>query len=249
MLDILRASPRGEPADVSPGRDVHRRARRTQFNDPRGEGHLEHVWGRFREFHAGGCRRWMSSTRSSTRGTRRRRSIDLCPMPPLMVDPEAVFQEAEELWARARPDKARESYELAAQTGHAQAAFQLGWLILNEDDESRGRSEVVATGGIGAAPRGCLPARRSPVDKKERPTTPKSSSNKRRTKGTATRRYQLGWLELNERDNESEAIEWWQKGAEQQDSDAAFQLAEHLVENEPDTAKQWYTECRPVGAG
>ncbi len=168
------------------------------------------------------------------------------PDAPVDVDPEAVFQEAEELWAQARPDEARESYELAAQTGHAQAAFQLGWLILNEDDDREGAQKWWRQAASERHPEaayrlGDLLWTEGKTDDAE------EFFEQAANEGYGHAAYQLGWLELNERDNESEAIEWWQKGAEQQDSDAAFQLAEHLVENEPDTAKQWYTSAAQSG--
>jgi TPR repeat protein len=51
---------------------------------------------------------------------------------------DAAFWLAELLWGDGRPAEAKPYYQDAATAGHAYAAHQLGWLLLNEDDDRDG---------------------------------------------------------------------------------------------------------------
>ncbi len=164
------------------------------------------------------------------------------------ADPEAAFVSAEALWEKARPEEAREPYELAAKAGHVQAAFQLGWLVLNEDGD---RADAQKWWRYAASERHAEAAYRLAELLWEEGKTDEAAAffEQAANEGYGHAAYQRGWLALNENHDASEAVRWWRKGASEQDQDAAFQLAEHFAEDEPDQAKRWYKQAAESGHG
>jgi uncharacterized protein len=162
--------------------------------------------------------------------------------------PDAAFREAEELWEQGRPEEAKEPYEQAARAGHAQAAFQLGWLYLNEDND---RASARKWWWTAASQHHAEAAFRLADLLWTEGNTDDAADLFRQAaeEGYAHASYQLGWLELNERNDPSAAKQSWERGALEEDHDSALQLAEHLVSDEPDEAKVWYQQAAESGNG